>query len=845
MARHTIASAAHYWTDPPETVLTHFKTSAKGLSHNEAAARLRQYGPNELAHTNKHAWIVDLLATFLNPLVLILLFASLVSAFLGETTNFIIIATIVLLSVAMDWYQHYQAENAAEKLRKRVSLRSTVIREGQKQDIAATHIVPGDIIVLAAGNIIPADARILDSRELVVNQSALTGESFPQEKDALAKVHSKAVSERTNTVFMGTNVLSGEATAIVVQTGTASEFGQVAKQLVQKRPETDFERGVKDFGYLLLKVTFGLVILVFLINILFKHDLINSFLFALALAIGLTPELLPVIITVNLSKGAVRMAEKKVIVKDLPAIQNFGAMDILCTDKTGTLTEDKIRLERYEDIDADESNDVLLYGYVNAYFQTGLKSPMEQAVLAHKDLPIHQFTKVDEIPFDFQRRRLSVIVKHDAKYWLTVKGAPEFIFQEATHYKGKTAIHPFTPAVKAKIQKRFDELSQQGFRVLAVAVKEVKKEKQYSKTDEKDLVLYGLMAFLDPPKESAKEALQLLTQQGISLKILTGDNELVTQKICQEIGLAHEGSLTGEAVDALSDDALAKVAEKTAIFARLNPEQKKRIILALKKQGHVVGFLGDGINDAPSLRTADIGISVENAVDVAKESADLILLRKDLLVLKDGVYEGRRTYGNIMKYIMMGASSNFGNMFSVAGASLFIPFLPMLPVQILLNNLLYDVSELTVPSDHVDDEFLNTPKKWNVGFIRHFMFIFGPISSLFDFLTFGILILFFRASAPLFQTGWFVESIVTQLLIIFSIRTALVPFYRSKPSPILTLSCLGVVLVGLLLPFSPLAHAFGFVHLPVLFYGAIFAMVVAYFVLVEQIKTWFYRKYTI
>lgn len=834
-------SQIKFWSLSQEDLFQKLSSQKAGLSPEEAKKRLKIFGANRLEEKKKTNVVLSFFSKFLNPLILILLFASLISAFLGELSNFFIILIIILISAGIDFYQQFNAENAAEKLKQRVSLKAEVIRSGLKQEILASEIVPGDMIFLSAGDLVPADCRIISSRELTVSESSLTGESYPVEKQVKTLNDSSSLSERINSVFLGTSVLSGEAEALVIKTGTATEFGKLAEHLIEKRPKTEFETGIEKFGFLLAKITLILVILVFFVNAFFKHDILNSFLFALALAVGLTPELLPVIVTINLAKGASRMAKKEVIVKDLPAIQNFGSMNVLCTDKTGTLTEDKIKLERYEDLSGQENDQVLLYGFLNSHFQTGLKSPLEKAVLTH-EVNLTGFEKIDEVPFDFIRKRLSVIVKKGRENLLITKGAPENILPHCSHVFLKETSE-LTEKNRQKILERFKDLSSEGYRVLAVAYKKIESQKTYNVDDEKNLTFLGLMAFLDPPKESAKEALSLLENAGVTLKILTGDNEIVTQKVCQELGLNIEGVMLGEEIEKLTDLELEKKMQTTNIFARLNPDQKQRIILSLKKAGNVTGFLGDGINDAPSLREADIGISVQNAVDIAKESADLILLRKDLHVLKDGVLEGRKTYGNIMKYIQMGTSSNFGNMFSVAGASLFLPFLPMLPIQILLNNLLYDVSQLTVFTDNVDPEYLQTPKKWDLKFIRHFMLIFGPISSIFDFATFFILLFIFRATVPLFQTGWFVESLVTQTLIIFSIRTVVSPFFKSWPSTPLIISSLGVALAGSILPFSPLAQIFSFAPPPLKFYLLLILLIALYLLIVEKTKVWFFHKY--
>ncbi|MDW8023358.1 MAG: magnesium-translocating P-type ATPase, partial [Nitrososphaerota archaeon] len=609
-------------------------------------------------------------------------------------------------------------------------------------------------------------------------------------------------------------------------------------------PETEFQRGIRSFGYMIMEVTFLLVIFVFFINALYMRSVLDSLLFAVALAVGLTPELLPMILSVNLSKGAVLMAKKGVIVKRLAAIQNFGSMDVLCTDKTGTLTENRIKLVLHVDINGDESDKVLLYSYLNSYYQTGLKSPLDEAILRFRDVDVKDYRKVDEVPFDFVRKRLSIVVEHQSQRFMIAKGAPEEVVKICSFYDVGEVIADITDEVRRKIEEKYVELSAEGYRVLAVAYKRLREEKPvYTAGDETEMVFLGFVAFLDPPKETAKEALQLLKNASIELKILTGDNELVTRKICEHLGFDVKGVITGSEIAQMHDDALARVVEEANVFCRVTPAQKDRIINALKNNGHVVGFLGDGINDAPSLKTADVGISVENAVDVAKESADIILLQNDLTVLHDGVLEGRKTFGNTMKYIMMGVSSNFGNMFSVAGASLFLPFLPMLPIQILLNNLLYDFSQSTIPTDEVDQEYIEKPKRWDVHFVRRFMVCLGPVSSLFDFLTFFIMLFIFNASEPLFQTAWFIESLTSQTLVIFAIRTKKSPFWKSKPSRLLLFSSLTIITFVLLLPYTPLGEIFKFVRPPATFYIVLAAILGAYLALAEVVKSWFYRRY--
>jgi Mg2+-importing ATPase len=831
-------------TLPIEELLKRLHTSLAGLSSKDVEERLKVFGRNELVKKRRVA-IIDFLSHFKNPLIIILLIAGMISGFLGETVNATIIFSIVMFSIILDFYEESKAEMAAEMLKKRVATTATVLRNGVKREIRLAEIVPGDIIYLSAGDIVPADARIINAKDLFVNQSILTGESFPVEKTSLPlKSYDPSITEWSNYLFMGTSVVSGTATAVVVKTGSLTEYGKIAKRLVEREAETEFQRGIRSFGYMIMQVIFILVIFVFFINTLYMRNVLDSLLFAVALAVGLTPELLPMIISVNLSKGAVSMAKKGVIVKRLAAIQNFGSMDVLCTDKTGTLTENRIKLILHVDINGEKSDKVLLYSYLNSYFQTGLKSPLDEAILNFRDIDVKGYRKIDEVPFDFVRKRLSVVVEYQNQRFMITKGAPEEVAKVCAYYEVEDVIADITDEVRKKIEHKYVELSAEGYRVLGISCKRLSEDKPvYTADDEKEMVFLGFVAFLDPPKETAREALQLLKNANVKLKILTGDNELVTRKVCEYLGFDIKGVVTGSEIAQMHDDALARVVEEANVFCRVTPAQKNRIINALKNNGHVVGFLGDGINDAPSLKTADVGISVDNAVDVAKESADIILLQNNLKVLYDGVLEGRKTFGNTVKYIMMGVSSNFGNMFSVAGASLFLPFLPMLPIQILLNNLLYDFSQSAIPTDEVDWEYIEKPKRWDIHFIRQFMIFLGPVSSIFDFLTFFVMLFIFNAAEPLFQTAWFIESLTSQTLVIFVIRTKKSPFWKSKPSKLLLLSSVAIITFALVLPYTPLGEIFRFVKPPATFYVALAAILGAYVSLAEIIKSWFYRRY--
>jgi len=838
--------------------MSRLESSAQGLSSQEAENRIQTYGTNELARKQKRSGIVSFLLHFKSPLILILLFAAAIAGYTGDIPDFTIIVAIVLISVSIDHYQESKAENAAELLKEKVSTTATVLRDGVKQEIKLSQIVPGDIIYLSAGDIAPADARLISAKDLFINQSALTGESFPVEKTAnrmeSVNVSSGSITEWTNYLFLGTSVVSGTASAVVVKTGGLTEYGKIAKKLVAKPPETEFERGVKGFSYLIMQVTFILIIFVFIVLTVFKQDkFITSLLFAAALAVGLTPELLPMIITMNLSKGAINMSKKGVIVKHLPSIENFGSMNVLCTDKTGTLTENHISLVLHVDYEGKDDDKVLQYSYLNSYFQTGLKSPLDDAILAHKETSIEGFQKIDEVPFDFVRRRVSVAVDQERLRFFIAKGAPEEILKVSSYCEIGGLVEDISEESRKKIDQKYLDLSSEGLRVLGVAYKKLREDKAtYTVNDETDMVFLGFVAFLDPPKQTAKESLQLLAKEGIELKILTGDNELVTRNICEQLGFEIKGAVLGSEIAQMHDDALARVVEEANVFARVNPVQKDRIINMLKSNGHVVGFMGDGINDAPSLKTSDVGVSVNNAVDVAKEAADIILLENDLTVLAEGVIEGRKTFGNTMKYVMMGISSNFGNMFSVAGAALFLPFLPMLPIQILLNNLLYTLSQTTISTDNVDEEYIERPKRWDISFIRNFMVVEGPISSIFDYATFFIMVFIFGvplvASAPgqlvsQFQTAWFVESLCTQTLVVFIIRTRQSPFWKSKPGKYLAFSSLSVVATALIIPYTALGRLFQFTPPPPLFYVFLVAMIGTYLFLAEVVKKWFYRRH--
>jgi Mg2+-importing ATPase len=824
------------------------QTLASGLTTADANERQRRYGANRLEAKPHFSLMLKVLGRFRNPLVLILLAAAAISAATGDVSSCIIISTMVILSVLFDSLQEFRAEQAAEALRVSVSLQEQVLRDGKEVTLLASEIVPGDIVILAAGDLVPADGRVIEGRDFFVNEALLTGESYPTEKHASAEgIAATNLAEAGNAAFMGTSVVSGSAKLLVCATGKATQLGEISASLRHTPPPAALEQGTYEFGLLIVRITGLLVLFVLLINLAFHRPLLESFLFALALAVGLTPELLPMIVSVTLAQGALRMAKEKVIVKRLAAIHDLGSMDVLCTDKTGTLTEAKIELIKELTLSGAESQRVLDLAWLNSNFETGLRSPLDTAILAHAPTPDSAtaragWTKIDEVPFDFERRRVSVLLERGNQRILVVKGAPEDVLKLSKSYEeGENNVLPLDAAALVKARAVFDDLGRDGFRVLGVAWRAVAADHPHAVvSDESELVFAGFAAFLDPPKASAGSTIIAMAKSGVAVKILTGDNELVTQHVCAELGIPVTRLLTGTEMSTMSDEALSARIEETNLFCRVTPSQKNRVILALKRRGHVVGFMGDGINDAPSLHTADVGISVESAVDVAKDAADIILLDQDLGVLERGVREGRRTFGNIMKYVMMGTSSNFGNMFSMAGASLILPFLPMQPIQVLLNNLLYDISEVPIPLDEVDEEMMAEPRHWDIAFIRRFMLVLGPVSSLFDFLTFGLLLWGFHASEKMFQTGWFIESLATQVLVIFVIRTRGNPF-RSRPNRLLIGSSLGILALAIGLPYSPLGGWLGFVPLPLDFLAALAGLVSVYLCLAQVAKSWFYR----
>ena len=950
------------------------ETAPEGLTEAVAAERLEQIGPNEVSQEKRHAWPSRLWHAVRNPLVILLTVLAIISfATAEEMSDYLgawLMVAMVILGVGLRFIQESKADSAAAKLKAMIKVTATVVREGKAGEVPLQCLVPGDVVKLSAGDMIPADVRILSAKDLFIIQATLTGESLPVEKfDVKETRENISPLEFTDLCFLGTSVESGTAQALVVETGPRTYLGSMASSMATQSVETNFDKGIKRFTYLMLTFMLVMVPAVFFINALSKspsqvadddidlhlagklaaksdpvstylngqfdpatqaalaayrtnptnndqllsllvsilnvvvsgpsiyepvrfqnvrlgpetvsrlkhpgrhdfrlnrlllqdaypgeikksgkHDWGGAFLFALAVAVGLTPEMLPMIVSVCLSKGAMAMARKKVIVKRLNSIQNFGAMDVLCTDKTGTLTRDHVILEIHCDVFKNESDAVLLEAYLISHFQTGLKNVLDRAVLSHPAVPekatIDCYKKVDEIPFDFSRKMMSVIVETpDHEYQILTKGAPEAVFARCTHFESEGEVLPMEPILIGDLIQEYNDLSSDGFRVLAVASRRLDKRPAYSKADESELILKGYIAFLDPPKETVNEAIAALQHNGVTVKVLTGDNDLVTRKVCKDVGLDTGEVLLGNAVETMTDEQLGKAVEKTQVFARLSPTHKQRIVEALRRNGHVVGFMGDGINDAPALRAADVGLSVDNAVDIAKESADMILLEKNLMVLDEGVLEGRKVFVNILKYIRMGASSNFGNMFSVLGASAFLPYQPMLPIQILTNNLLYDFSQVAIPTDNVNVNLISKPQPWDMGEISRFILFIGPVSSIFDYTTFFVMLYLFHCWAPsgaaLFHTGWFVESLMTQTLIIHVIRTRQIPFVQARASTALTLTTIVIMAVGAWLPYSPLAGMLQFVPLPPLFWPILFLTLLCYVVLTQLVKMWLIRR---
>jgi Mg2+-importing ATPase len=828
-----------FWALPLGDLFVELKAGELGLSEAEAARRQRERGLNQLRSKRELSTPFLFLAQFKSPIILLLVFAAVLSAYLSQTTDATIILIIILISGLLGFWQESRAAEAMARLLAVVQIRALVRREGKEKEIPLEEIVFGDIVLLKAGDIIPGDGRILNSRDLFVNESTLTGETYPAEKTVGLLPDATELSQRSNCLFMGTNVVSGTATLLVIKTGQETEFGQVSQRLRFREPETDFEKGVKRFGYFLMEVTFLLVVAIFAINVYLARPILESFLFSLALAVGLTPQLLPAIISINLAHGASIMASRKVIVKRLASIENFGSMNILCCDKTGTLTEGCIRLHSALDPTGRESDEVFLFAYLNAFFETGFSNPLDQAILSHKSLDSSGYKKLDEVPYDFIRKRLSILVSKGQEHMVITKGALASILAVCTKAKTAAGIVEMEQ-LREDIQRIFQDNSEKGFRVLGVSYK-ISEAEICNSRDESGMTFLGFLVFFDPPKAGIAEIVANLAELGVDLKVITGDNRLVASSLARQVGLSAERVLTGQDLHVTSDEALLNLVEKTEIFAELEPFHKERLILALRQRGNVVGFLGDGINDASALHAADVGISVEGAVDVAKGAADIVLLEKDLSVLLSGVQEGRKTFANTMKYVFMATSANFGNMFSMALLSLFLPFLPLLPTQVLLTNLLTDLPEMTIAGDSVDPELVYKPRRWSIGFIRDFMITFGLLSSLFDYLTFGVLLFLLHAGVEQFRTGWFMESVVSASLVVLVIRTRR-PFFRSRPSRYLIAATVVVCAAALLIPNTPLAALFQFSALPAGYTVAVVVIVLAFLLTAEAVKSSFYRR---
>jgi len=871
MKKHTsqAAVAAKAFTNvsadayrPADELLRSLDSRLDGLDEAAIAERLDRDGVNEVGHEKPPHWSVQLLHAFRNPFIIVLLVLAVVQIVTepDDFTGPVIIAVMVGISVLLSFSQEFRSSRAAENLKAMVRNTSTVTRRAEdghaeRIEVPVEELVAGDIVHLGAGDMVPADLRLIAAKDLFISQAILTGESIPVEKTAPGSNAAPGAADGPldlpTVCYMGTNVVSGTATAVVLATGARTYLGSLARTLSGERVQTSFDRGISSVSWLLIRFMAVMVPIVFLINGFDKHDWLNAFMFGLSVAVGLTPEMLPLIVTANLGKGAIAMSKRKVVVKRLNAIQNFGAMDVLCTDKTGTLTLDKIVLERHVDLNGDDSDDALEYGYLNSRFQTGLRNLMDKAVLTHRDLePVaRRFHTVDEIPFDFQRRRMSVVVTDGGGEQLLVcKGAVEEMLSICTEARIGDVVEPMTEEKRAEIRAMTRRLNEDGLRVLVVAIRrDPSGERAYGVADEAGLTAVGCLAFLDPPKDSAATAIRALNHHGVAVKVITGDNEAVTRKICAEVGLDVQASAQGRDIEQLDDAALDAMVEKTTVFAKMSPVQKARVVKSLQRMGHTVGFLGDGINDAPALREADVGISVDTATDIAKESADIILLEKNLMVLEEGVLEGRVTFGNIMKYIKMTASSNFGNVFSVLVASAFLPFLPMLPLQILVQNLLYDLSQLSIPFDRMDEEYLRVPRKWDAGDIGRFMVWIGPVSSIFDITTFWLMWHYFGANdmahQSLFQSGWFIEGLLSQTLVVHMIRTRRIPFLRSVASaPVLALTGL-IMIIGVLIPYSGLGARIGMQPLPGIYFAWLALTLVSYCVLTQVVKTIYIRRY--
>ena len=830
-----------FWSAQPSELFQQLQTTSQGLASEDAKQRLIQFGANRLKSKKRSDTCTLLLNQFKSPIIIILFFAAALSLFLHDPTDAIIILAIVLISSLLGFWQEKGATNAVEKLLAIVQVKAEVMRDGSPHEVLVEEVAPGDVVILSAGGGIPGDCLLLESKNLFVNEAALTGETYPVEKTVGILAAETALSQRTNALFMGTHVISGSAKAMVIRTGTDTEFGKVSERLKLRPPETEFERGVRRFGYFLMEVTLILVITIFFVNVYLARPVLDSFLFSLALAVGLTPQLLPAIISINLSRGASRMAREKVIVKRLSSIENFGSMNVLCSDKTGTLTEGIVHIHSSLDVNGNQSEKALLYAYLNAYYETGFANPVDEAIRTHQKFNVSNYQKLDELPYDFVRKRLSILISEKDRHFIVTKGALQNVLAVCSSAEGPDGTIWDFGEVQGQIQQRYEEFGRKGFRTLGIAYREVGSDTTITKDRESEMTFLGFLVLFDPPKPQVIDTITQLKNLGVSLKVITGDNQLVASNMSQQIGLPNPLIITGSDLRRMSDEAVLNRVNEVDIFAEIEPNQKERIILALRKTGNVVGYMGDGINDASALHAADVSISVDGAVDVAKNAADIVLLEKDLGVLIKGIREGRITFANTLKYVFMATSANFGNMFSMAGASLFLSFLPLLPKQILFTNLMTDFPEMTIATDSVDSEMIEKPRRWNVKFIRNFMITFGCLSSVFDYLAFGVLLLILRATPELFRTGWFIESVISASLIVLVIRSRR-PFFKSSPGKYLLTATLVIVGVTLMFPFSPFAHLFGFRPLPALFVLLMGAIVLAYILAAEIVKKGFFRK---
>lgn len=828
-----------FWSVPPDELLRRLQTESEGLASKEARRRQIVYAKARLKPRRDVNALLLLFSQFRSPIILILLFAAVLSIFLADRTDALIILTIIAVSALLGFWQEYGAAKATAGLLALVHVTTEVLRDGKLVEVPSEEIVPGDVVSLSAGSNVPGDAVVLETKDLFVDEAALTGETYPVEKSPTTVATTTPLAKRYNSLFMGTHVVSGDAKVLIVRVGKDTEFGRIAHHLKLRPPETEFERGVRRFGYLLLEVTLLLVLAIFTINVYLQRPVIDSFLFSLALAVGLTPQLLPAIISVNLSHGAKRMAKRNVIVKRHASIENFGSMNVLCSDKTGTLTEGKMQLHEAMNLDGAASERVLLHAYLNATFETGFLNPLDEAIRSHRTFDVSGHHKLDEVPYDFLRKRLSILVATPTTHLLITKGAVEQLLAVCTLAERPDGTSVTIDTVIDAIRTTFYDLSRQGFRVLGLATRDMEKVSHIDKGDETAMTFLGLLVFADRPKAGIADTIAQLKQLGVSLKIVTGDHHLVAGHVSQEMGLNHPRIVTGPDLRGMTDEALRQRVNDVDIFAEVEPNQKDRIILALRRSGNVVGYIGDGINDAPALHAADVGISVNVAVDVAKDAADIVLLEKDLAVLLDGVREGRVTFANTLKYVFMATSANFGNMFSMAGASLFLPFLPLLPKQILLANLLTDIPEMTIATDRVDHELIDQPRRWDIAFIRKFMLAFGLVSSVFDYLTFGALLWLLQASTDQFRTGWFTESVISASAIVLVIRTRR-PFFTSRPGQYLVLATMAIAMVTLVTPLLPIAQPLGLTPLPALFFLLLAVILIAYVVAAEAVKRQFY-----